>query len=133
MATVQLENDMEAIEHTRKQIINYLNDLEKLRWHYILSLWFPFLKNYFFTQEGLCCAYRGILRKEQNHNALWDTLYHFAERQKGFISMPIQINNFYAYNTDYCWFKLGKIRPRLKVLNQTIEYYRDIYDEKYGD
>lgn len=121
---------MKAIEYNRKQIIGFLNDLEKMKKYYILSLCFPFLKKKFHTEVGLCYAYKYIINKQQPQDLMWDILFHFAKTIKGF-HKPCP--GFYAYETDYCWFDQGKIRPRLKLLNKTIKYFQDVYEKKYGD
>lgn len=115
---------MRGNSYSAGQLKILITRLKVVRTNYRKSLWWPFFyyKQQLYTEAGLCNAFYESFTNSSIRNKAVDDAYFFARRTKGF-----EKNNTYAY-----WFKAGKIRPRLKVLNQLISYYEKLYNQNFA-
>lgn len=107
-------------QYTQDQLLEVKVTLKQTKRNYIKSLWFPFgwYKKKMMTDAGLCYALYPmkdpILRK-----LFFDDAYNIARKHKDFSPFTL------------FWFKPGRLRPRLKIINQLILYYDSIYYQRF--
>lgn len=109
---------MIPIQYKKEEVLDAIYKLKRMRTRYRFSFWFPFFKEELKTDAGFCCCHYSIFDSSMKSYFEKD-LFRMSRGIKG------SINNGF-------WFKPGLIRPRLKTIRKTINYYETIYRERFG-
>lgn len=121
---------MTPIQYNVNNLKQFITDLRIVRKHYRIALFFPFLyiKTILSVDRGFCNIF---------HVLNWQSIIktNFIAGTEPRITMyAFAVKHHKRKSADIgWWFKVELIRPRLKVLNQTIKYYESVYKERFGN